>query len=91
MDPHLRALAARQADVIAAWQLLEAGWSREKIRHHADSRGWRRIHQGVFALNSAPLTRRQLWFAAVLTAPGSVLSHGSAGACYGFLPLRTRL
>jgi hypothetical protein len=30
------------------------------------------------------LTRRQLWFAAVLTAPGTVLSHGSAGACYGF-------
>jgi very-short-patch-repair endonuclease len=25
-----------------------------------------------------------MWFAAVLTAPGSVLSHGSAGACYGF-------
>jgi hypothetical protein len=38
----------------------------------------------VYVLTSSPLSRRQLWFAAVLTAPGSVLSHGSAGACYGF-------
>src|SRR5918992_844659 len=84
MDPHLRALAATQDDVVAVWQLREADWSLGKVRHHAKSRGWRLIHDGVYALNSAPLTRRQLWFAAVLTAPDSFLSHGSAGACYGF-------
>ena len=84
MDAHVRALAARQADVVAAWQLREAGWTWAKIRHHAHSRGWRRIHQGVYALTSSPLSRRQLWFAALLTAPGTVLSHGSAGACYGW-------
>lgn len=42
------------------------------------------IHPGVYALTTSPLSRLQLWFAAVLTAPGTVLSHGSAGACYGF-------
>jgi very-short-patch-repair endonuclease len=84
MDPHLRELAARQADMVAAWQLRAAGWTEGKIHHHAHSRGWRRIHPGVYALTSAPLSQRQMWFAAVLTAPGSVLSHGSGGACYGF-------
>src|SRR5881398_3447526 len=84
MDSDLRALAARQADVVAAWQLRETGWTWGKIGHHARHRGWRAIHPGVYVLSSAPVQRRQLWFAAVLTAPGSVLSHGSAGACFGF-------
>lgn len=88
MDSHLRALAARQADVVAAWQLIEAGWTGGKVRHHAQCRGWRRIHPGVYVLTASPLTRRQLWFGAVLTAPGSALSHGSAGACYGFYRFR---
>jgi hypothetical protein len=77
-------LAARQADIVAIWQLRAAGWSEEKLRHHRRSRAWTRVHAGVYALTSAPLSRRQLWIAAVLSAPGSVLSHGSAGACYGF-------
>jgi hypothetical protein len=84
MDSHLRALAARQADVVAVWQLRQLGWSKDKVAHYARSRGWRRIHPGVYALNASPLSRVQLWFAATLTAPGTVLSHGSAGACFGF-------
>jgi Protein of unknown function (DUF559) len=84
MDSHLRALASRQEDVVAAWQLRRAGWTWMKIRHHVRDGGWRAVHPGVYVLNSAPLQRRQLWFAAVLTAPETVLSHGSAGACYGF-------
>jgi len=84
MDPHLRALASRQSDVVAAWQLRAIGWTKEKIRHHVHRHGWRVIHPGVYVLSHAPIQRRQRWFAAVLTAPGTVLSHGSAGACYGF-------
>lgn len=84
MDPHLRTLASRQDDIVATWQLRAAGWSEDKVRHHQRSRGWTRVHAGVYALTSTPLDRRQLWRAAVLSAPGSVLSHGSAGACYGF-------
>jgi hypothetical protein len=84
MDPHLRALAACQSDVVAAWQLRRIGWSRGKIRHHLQSRGWRQIHPGVYLLTQAQPSRRQLWIAAVLTAPGTVLSHDSAGASYGF-------
>src|SRR4051794_11040644 len=84
MDSRLKALAARQADVVAAWQLYAAGWTWDKVLHHARHGGWRVIHRGVYALSSAPLRREQLWFAAVLTAPDSALSHGSGGACYGF-------
>src|SRR3954469_10372789 len=84
MDPHLRSLAARQADVVAAWQLRAAGWTWAKVTHHAGQNGWRAIHPGVYVLNSAPLRREQLWFAAALTSPGTVLSHGSASACFGF-------
>src|SRR3954453_15952945 len=84
MDPHVRTLAGRQADVVAAWQLRQAGWTWGKVKHHVVRGGWRSLHPGVYAVNSSPVTRRQLWFAATLTAPGTVLSHGSAGACYGF-------
>jgi Protein of unknown function (DUF559) len=86
----LRELAAQQADVVAAWQLLAAGWTRRKIDHWVSARGWRIVHPGVYALTSAPLTRRQLWIAATLTAPHTVLSHASAGACWGFRPFDGR-
>src|SRR4051812_48206510 len=84
MDSHVRQLAARQADVVAAWQLRAAGWTEKKVRHHVARGGWRALHGGVYVLTHAPVSRTQLWFAATLTAPGSVLSHGSAGACFGF-------
>ena len=84
MDPHLLLLAERQADVVAVWQLRQLGWSDAKIRHRLNNGGWRKLLSGVYVVASAPVTRRQRWFAAVLTAPGSVLSHGSAGSCYGF-------
>src|SRR5436305_15327372 len=83
MDSHLHELASRQADVVASWQLLRAGWTWAKIEHHVRRGGWRAVHPGVYVLNSAPIERRQLWFAAALTAPDTVLSHGSAAACYG--------
>jgi hypothetical protein len=88
MDVHLRALAERQLDVVSAWQLMRAGWTRTKIHHHARRGGWRRMHPGVYLLSSAPVTREQLWFAAALTTPSSFLSHGSAGACFGFYRFR---
>jgi uncharacterized protein DUF559 len=86
MNVELRKLASGQEDIVAVWQLLGAGWTRAGVAHGVRKGGWRRLHQGVYALTQAPLSRRQLWIAATLTSPASVLSHASAGACFGFRP-----
>jgi hypothetical protein len=83
MNVHLRAVAAAQADLVAAWQLRAAEFTHAMIDHGVRRQGWRVVHPGVYALNNAPLTRRQLWIAATLTSPDSFLSHASAGACWG--------
>jgi very-short-patch-repair endonuclease len=83
MDVRVRELAARQEDVVAAWQLIALGLTRRAIDHRISKWGWRLAHPGVYAMTSAPLTRRQRWIAATLTSPDSVLSHASAAACWG--------
>lgn len=90
MDVHLRKLAAAQADVIAAWQLLETGMTRRMIDGRVQRDGWRVVYPGVYALTQAPLTRRQRWIAATLTTPDTFLSHASAGACFGLRPWKGR-
>src|SRR5918999_742565 len=84
MDVRVRKLAAGQYDLLAAWQLREAGFTWGAIKHMAKAAGWRQVHQGVYALTNAPLTQPQKWMAATLTTPDSVLSHASAAACWGF-------
>ncbi len=90
MTIDLRGLAAKQHDVVAAWQLMGAGWTRRMIIHRVRTHGWRVVHPGVYVLSAAPLTRDQLWIAATLTSPNSFLSHASAGACHGFRPCQAR-
>jgi very-short-patch-repair endonuclease len=84
MKDVLRELAARQAGCVASWQLRRAAWSWDAIRHR--TRGLRRLHDGVFLTGDAPVTRLQRWWAAALTAPGSVLAFASAGAAYEMRP-----
>jgi very-short-patch-repair endonuclease len=76
----LRQLAARQHGVVAVWQLRRAGLSKDAVRHQ--TAGMRSLHDGVFLTGEAPVTRVQRWWAATLTAPGSVLSFASAGAAW---------
>ena len=83
MDVRVRDLAARQDDLVATWQLLSAGLSADAIRHAALAGRWRAIHDGVHAVAHAPLTSRQRLRAATLTAPATVLSHGSAALHQG--------
>lgn len=71
----------RQEGVVAAWQLRHDGLSWDAIRHVTAA--MRRLHDGVFVEGHAPLTERQRWWAAVCTAPGTVLGHASAGALWG--------
>jgi hypothetical protein len=90
MHVHLRELAARQDDIVAGWQLLAVGWTPRMVEHRVRAHGWRVVHRGVYALTRSPMTRRQRWIAATLTAPGTVLSHASAGALWGFRPCEGR-
>jgi hypothetical protein len=85
MDAHLCRLLAAQDDLVARWQLTKAGWSRHAVAHEVRARGWRRIHDGVYATNQARLSERQLRIAAVLTAPRTYLAAESACGCYGFM------
>ena len=84
MDAHLRKLAAGQADIVAAWQLIAGGWTRRAIEHSRKRGAWQLVHPGVYALTQAPLTQQQRWMAAALTAPETYLSERSAGRCWGF-------
>jgi hypothetical protein len=84
MNALLLELARSQDDLVARWQLAGAGWTPGKLEHHIITNAWRVIHPGVYALTQAPLTQRQRWIAATLTAPHTFLSHASAGACWGF-------
>lgn len=54
------------------------------MHHHLRRAGWCRLHTGVYLLTNSPPSQRQLWVAAALTGPGTVLSHRSAAACFGF-------
>src|SRR6476619_7959511 len=83
-DDILRRRAARQEGVIAAWQLLGDGMSRGAVRYQV--RELRELHDGVYVTGHAPVTRRQRWWAAAITAPGRAVSHASAGAAFGFRP-----
>jgi very-short-patch-repair endonuclease len=84
MNDVLRVLAGRQAGCVASWQLRGAGLSWDAIRHR--TRHLRRLHDGVFLTGDAPVTRLQRWWAATLTAPGSVLAFASAGAAHEMRP-----
>jgi very-short-patch-repair endonuclease len=84
MKDVLRLIASQQAGCVATWQLRRAGLSPKAIRHR--TRGLRRLHDGVYLTADAPVTRLQRWWAATLTAPGSVLGFASAGAAYEMRP-----
>jgi Protein of unknown function (DUF559) len=84
MKDVLRVIASQQAGCVARWQLCRAGLSPKAIRYR--TRDLRRLHDGVYLTGDAPVTRLQRWWAATLTAPGSVLAFASAGAAYEMRP-----
>ncbi|MGK2937611.1 MAG: hypothetical protein ACSLFR_07370 [Solirubrobacteraceae bacterium] len=80
-------LRAFQHGTFSVWQLRHAGWTRGRIRHA--TAGLREIHHGVHVTGDAPLTEMQLCWAAVLTEPGTRLSHTSVARLLGFDDWRT--
>jgi len=86
-DVRLIELASRQHRCVARQQLLALGSRDEAIAHRVARGRLVAVFDGVYAV--APLLdeERTRWMAATLTAPGSVLSHASAGGAWGFRSL----
>lgn len=84
MDVRVVELAARQYNRFSRAQLLALGMSETTINRRVHEGRWVEIHQGVFAIAPALEDERAEWMAATLTAPGSVLSHASAAAAWGW-------
>src|SRR5689334_14914788 len=51
-------IASDQHGVVAAWQLVAAGISRDTIHRWCRSGRLNRVHQGVYTLLTQPLTRK---------------------------------
>lgn len=80
-------LAERQHGVVATWQLLILGFTRDQIRYGVTRGTLHRLHRGVFAVGHKRLTLRARWMAAVLACGrNAFLSHRSAAALQALRP-----
>ena len=84
MDVRIIELAARQHNRFSRRQLIELGVPTRTINNQVDRHRWVQVHEGVFAFAPALDDERARWMAATLTEEGSVLSHVSAAAAWGF-------
>jgi hypothetical protein len=81
VDSVIAHIVARQHGVVARPQLAAAGVSPAATKTRLADRRLRRVHHGVYAVGSQPLTLKGRWMAAVLACGGdAALSHVSAGA-----------
>ncbi|HKG36459.1 MAG TPA: DUF559 domain-containing protein [Solirubrobacterales bacterium] len=89
VDGWILGLGSRQHGVVARSQLLEAGITAEAIRHRLGSRRLFHLHDGVYAVGRAEVSRIGSLLAAVLRCgPEALLSHGSAAALWEIAPAR---
>jgi hypothetical protein len=87
-DVEVAAVAGRQFNRIARWQLLELGFDDKEIWRRTSTRRLIAVEEGVFAVT--PLLHHDpwgKWMGATLTAPATSLSHQSAAAAWGFWTL----
>ena len=88
LPPELDRCARRQSGIVTREQASEAGISRSAIAHAVTSGRWNRVHPRTYATFSGRLTTDALLWAAVLYAgAGSCVSHETAAAKYGWVPM----
>jgi very-short-patch-repair endonuclease len=82
----LEALAFRQHGVVSRAQLLELGFSAQRLRTLIANGALHPVHPGVYAVGHTRLSQAGRWMAAVLACgPGALLSHRDAGRLQGLL------
>jgi hypothetical protein len=75
----LRALAGDQAGVVTRQQALGAAMPSGAIAAKIRFGRWQRVHAGVYATFTGPVTRdARLWAAVLAAGPGAQLSHQTA-------------
>ncbi|MGI8430582.1 MAG: hypothetical protein ACR2OB_15060 [Solirubrobacteraceae bacterium] len=85
VDAAIAALAVRQHGNVTRQQLLALGLGDPGIAHRIQTGRLHRVHAGVYAVGTPPVTALQRAAAAVLACgPGAALSHDSAMALWGF-------
>lgn len=77
-DRPIAELATRQHGVVSVQQLLALGLSQSQITYRVKVGRLFKVHRGVYAVGRPELERRGRWMAAILLAPGSLLSGRSA-------------
>jgi predicted transcriptional regulator of viral defense system len=68
-----------QAGVVTRAQAQRSGLSDDAIAHRVAAGRWQRVHLGVYATFSGPVSRQaRLWAAVLYAGAGAVLSHQTA-------------
>ena len=86
-DVRVVELAGRQFNRVSRRQLVDLGLSDHAIAHRVAEGRLAIVEEGVFAVAPVLDDDWGRWMASTLTAPGSVLSHTSAAAAWGFWAL----
>jgi very-short-patch-repair endonuclease len=80
-------LADRQYGMVAMWQLMELGYSRQMVSRRLGWKEFVRVHAGVFFVGHGPITFTGNCMAAALACgPDAVLSHHAAAALHDLRP-----
>jgi very-short-patch-repair endonuclease len=88
-DREIAKLAERQHGIVALWQLLVLGLSRDAVRCRVDLGRLHRLYRGVYAVGHRKISWHGRVMAAVLLhGPDAVASHRTAAALWDLLPPR---
>ena len=92
MREELSRVASRQRYLISRQQVLDVGATDRFIEGHIAAGKWRRIHDGVYQVDTRPLDWESRLLAAVLASgPTSLVSHRSAWVLWGLDGLQTSI
>jgi hypothetical protein len=79
-------LLSVQAGIVDREQARRLGFSDRQIIHRLNTDRWQRVHAGVYATFSGPVSRpARLWAAIRWAGEGAMLSHDTAAELYGIV------